>query len=270
MNEFLNTGSNQLVLIYTLILGVIIGSFLNTLIYRLPIMLGFVEKNHNFKKFNLCVPRSFCDKCYIKIPFYLNIPIISYLILKGKCFSCKSSISFKYPAIEILTGLVFIWLTLFINFSYELIFISLLSCALIVLAFIDLKYLVLPNTLTYSLICFGLLINFFYSITPFLSAILGCSLGYLGFLFIEKVFYLIKKSEGLGRGDAKLVAAIGAWVGLNYLPVVILLAACTGIIFFISLILVRKIPIHQSLNLPIPFGAFLASSCIIIIPLIKY
>ena len=269
MHDLLITNNISL-LIYIFLLGTIIGSFLNTIIYRLPLMLGLVARTDNYKKFNLLIPRSHCKKCHSKIPFYLNIPIFSYLMLRGKCFNCKSVISLEYPLIEVLTGLALVWLALFMILSYELIFMSILSCTLIVLAIIDLKHLVLPNSITYSLIFLGLLINLLFSMTPFLYACLGCCLGYLLFFIIEKLFYLIKKEDGLGRGDAKLIAAIGSWVGLDYLPFIILIAACLGILFFIIVMIINKKSLNQSLNLQIPFGTFLAISCIAIIPLINY
>ena len=261
--------SNISELVYIFLIGIIIGSFLNTVIYRLPIMLGLIKRTDNYKKFNLLTPRSHCKKCYRTIPFFFNIPVFSYLMLRGKCFNCKSVIPLEYLLIEVLTGLTLVWLALSLIFLNELIFMSILSCTLIVLAIIDLKHLILPNSITYSLIFLGLLINLMFPMTPFLYAILGCCLGYLLFFMIEKLFYFIKKEDGLGRGDAKLIAAIGSWVGIDHLPFIILLAACLGILFFIITLIINKKSLKQSLNFQIPFGTFLAISCIAIIPLIR-
>jgi len=267
MEELIINYEKNFELIFIFLLGIIIGSFLNTVTYRLPIMLGVEKKPEFFKVFNLFTPRSHCEVCKIIIPFYFNIPVASYLILKRRCFNCKSSIPCEYAMIELLTGLTFLGLALSMDSLNELIFMSFLCCSLIVLAVIDLKYLILPNYITYSLIFLGLLINLLFEIVPFSHAILGCFLGYSVFFLIEKFFYFIKQVDGLGRGDAKLIAAIGAWMGLDYLPLIIFIAACLGIIFFIITIKINKKTLSQSKGLQIPFGTFLAISCIVIIPI---
>ena len=267
MYSFLIDNNQIAIVIFTFLLGVIIGSFLNTVIYRLPIMLGIIERVDKFKRFNISEPRSHCRNCNSIIPFYFNIPVIGYFILKGKCHHCKSFISLEYPTLEILTGVTFLWLTLLLGFSNFLIFMCFLSSTLIVIAVIDFKHFIIPNSITYTLICLGLLINYFFEMTILRYSILGCVGGFLLFMFIEKAFFMIKKIDGLGRGDAKFVAAIGAWVGINYLPLVIFLAAFLGILFFIIFLMINKKSLNESLNMEIPFGTFLAISCILIMPL---
>ena len=258
--------SEEYLLISILIMGLIIGSFLNTIIYRLPIITGLVETRSKFIKFNLVAPRSHCDNCSYRIPFYLNIPVVSYIGLKGKCFNCGHKIPSQYPLVEILTGVIFVWLFVSFGFSLELLSLLLLASLLITVSFIDLKDFVLPNEITLTLIISGLLINMWISIIPITDSIIGCVVGYSLFFLIEKGFYLWKGVEGLGRGDAKLLAGIGSWLGWVNLPFIILVAAITGIIIYgVFAFRDRKVS-KNFLGTKIPFGPFISFATLIGLP----
>ena len=258
--------SEEYLLISILIMGLIIGSFLNTIIYRLPIITGLVETRSKFKKFNLVAPRSHCDNCSYRIPFYLNIPVVSYVALKGKCFNCGHKIPFQYPLVEILTGVLFAWLFVSFGFSLELLSLLLLASLLITVSFIDLKHFVLPNEITLTLIISGLLTNMWISIIPITDSIIGCVVGYSFFFLIEKGFYLWKGVEGLGRGDAKLLAGIGSWLGWVNLPFVILVASMTGIIIYGVFALHNRKVSKNFLGTKIPFGPFISLATLFTLP----
>ena len=228
MYSILNS-SEFILLAYLFLTGLVVGSFLNTVVYRLPLMSGLVNRVDKFNKFNFITPRSHCDNCNYKIPFYLNIPVISYIALKGKCSKCSHKIPSQYPLVEILTGVVFGWLFISIGFSLEFLSLLLLASLVLAVSFIDLKHFVLPNEITSTIIISGLLVNIWISIVPISESIIGCVTGYSLFFLIEKGFYLLKGTEGLGRGDAKLLAGIGSWLGWVNLPFIILIAAITGI-----------------------------------------
>ena len=258
--------SEEYLLISILIMGLIIGSFLNTIIYRLPIINGLVETRSKFKKFNLVAPRSHCDNCSYRIPFYLNIPVVSYIALKGKCFNCGHKIPSQYPLVEILTGVLFAWLFVSFGFSLELLSLLLLASLLITVSFIDLKHFVLPNEITLTLIISGLLINMWISIIPITDSIVGCVVGYSLFFLIEKGFYLWKGVEGLGRGDAKLLAGIGSWLGWVNLPFIILLAAMTGIIIYGVFALQKRKGLKKFLGTKIPLGPLVSFATLFLLP----
>lgn len=262
----MGTISEEYLLSCILITGLVVGSFLNTIIYRLPRINGLTEPHPKFEKFNLIVPRSHCDNCNYQIPYYLNIPVLSYILLKGKCSKCGYKIPFLYPLIEVLTGLIFVWLCVFIGFSFELLFLLLLASLLIVVAFIDFKYFVLPDEITFTIIVSGLFINAWFSIVPLTDSIIGCVVGYSLFFLIEKGFYLLKGVEGLGRGDAKLIAGIGAWLGWFNLPYIILMAAITGIIIYGIYAFQNRGILNNFLKTKIPFGIFISFATLTSLP----
>ena len=261
--------SEEYLLISILIMGLIIGSFLNTIIYRLPIINGLVETRSKFKKFNLVAPRSHCDNCSYRIPFYLNIPVVSYIALKGKCFNCGHKIPSQYPLVEILTGVLFAWLFVSFGFSLELLSLLLLASLLITVSFIDLKHFVLPNEITLTLIISGLLINMWISIVPITDSIIGCVVGYSLFILIEKGFYLWKRVEGLGRGDAKLLAGIGSWLGWHPLSIILLFACLLSLVGHTIFQLIKRKGFKDFFNQGLAFGPSLSCSSIIFISYIK-
>lgn len=238
-------------LFFTFLLGIVIGSFLNLVIYRLP--LGLTAK------FNLAIPRSFCPNCRHQIKWYHNIPLFSFLFLRGKCAYCGQKISSRYFWVELISGLSAVSSLLVFGPTMKSLAIMIFIFFAIVAFCIDLKHLILPDEITLSLLWVGLLLN---SKNLFISpteAIWAAALGYLFFWLVANLFYYIRKKEGLGYGDFKLLAAIGAWFGLSAMLNVILLASICGIIGGIAYCLIKKV----SFKSPIPFGPFLIIATII-------
>ena len=228
---------NSLELPLFLIGGLIIGSFLNTVIYRLPLILGYEVKPNSFKKFNLAYPASHCPKCESKIPFYLNVPLLSFLFLRGKCFKCKEQISFQYPLVELITGTVFIWVA-FNSFDLtQSLFLCLFLSCLIVLSAIDLRFKLVPNSISLSLIGLALLYNYFIRPDSFIDSILGAFIGFSFFYIVEKSYRFLRDTDGLGRGDAKVFSSMGALMGWQNLPFILLagtlLALLSTLFFFL-------------------------------------
>lgn len=226
----------------TIALGLIIGSFLNVVIHRLP--LGE----------NVVFPPSHCPYCQAGIPFYLNIPLLSYFILLGKCRSCHGKISWQYPLVEGFCAFSF-WLTLhFFGLSLTAVFTVIFICLLIALAAIDLKHMILPDELTLGGAALFFVYSFFNPDVGQLNAVLsglGAALFFLGFFF----FYLkLRKIEGMGFGDIKMVLLMGLFLGLQRLVVAIFLASLSGVLVGVFLIIFKK----KNLNYALPFGPFLS------------
>lgn len=244
--------------------GLIIGSFLNVVIYRLPKMMNQEWQQDCLElqgkevqpsdKFTLLHPNSTCPHCGHKIRSYENIPVISYLFLKGRCSSCQTSISARYPLVEILTASLVGLTSWKFGYSYTTLFASTYIFALIALTFIDFDTQLLPDQLTIPLLWLGLLFNINYGFTDLTSAVIGAMAGYLVLWSVFWLFKLIRGKEGMGYGDFKLLAAIGAWFGWKLLPAVILLSSTLGAAIGIMLILLTK----RNKDVPIPFGPFLA------------
>lgn len=253
--------------ILLLIFALIIGSFLNVVIYRLPHMLfrdwreqceTFLQDPSNQSKgttsINLFLPRSHCPHCKHPLKPWHNIPLLGYLWQRGKCAQCQHAISIRYPIVEIISAVAAICLYMAFGFSWQLLLSLLLSWGLIALTFIDLDEQLLPDQITLPLLWLGLLANTQQLFTDINSAIYGAIAGYLCLWIVAKVFYLVTKREGMGHGDFKLLAVIGAWLGWQYLLPVLLLASFAGAIIGIILLLIKKVGTRQ----PIPFGPFLA------------
>lgn len=258
----------------SLVFGLLVGSFLNVVIYRLPIMLKkewrddcchYLEENYNAiiqlekndepdEPFNLIKPDSTCPSCGHKIRAWENIPVISYLFLRAKCSNCKTPISFRYPLIEILSAALAA--TCAWHFGLNLAGISaiVLSWALITLSWIDYDTQYLPDQITLPFIWLGLLLNLDNTFTDINSAIIGAIVGYLSLWTVYQAFKLLTKKEGMGFGDFKLLALLGAWMGWQFLPLIIILSSLVGSIIGVTLILFKQ---HQR-DKPIPFGPYLA------------
>lgn len=246
------------------IIGLMIGSFLNVVIYRLPKMMEREWHNNCLDlqgkeipaqtSYTLSKPRSACPNCGHKITALENIPIISYLILKGRCRGCKAPISMRYPLIEALTGALIGLISWKFGYSSTALFASIFTFALIALTFIDFDTQLLPDDITLPLLWLGLLFNLNFGFTDLKSAVIGAAAGYLVLWSIYWLFKLIRGKEGMGYGDFKLLAAIGAWFGWKLLPAVILLSSTLGAIIGIALILLTK----RGKEVPMPFGPFLA------------
>ena len=246
------------------ILGLLIGSFLNVVIYRLPKMMEWEWHKNCLElqgkeapaqtKLSLAKPRSACPKCQHQITALENIPIISYLLLGGKCKSCKTKISMRYPLVELLTGALLGFIAYQFGYTYITLFAWLFTLALITLTFIDFDTQLLPDDITLPLLWLGLLFNLNSGFTDLQSAVVGAIAGYLTLWFIYWLFKLVTGKEGMGYGDFKLLAVIGAWFGWQLLPAVILLSSVLGSVIGIALILMKG----KSGNTAIPFGPFLA------------
>ncbi len=260
----------NLIVFYGLILvfGLCIGSFINMAAYRIPKMLNFswfVEcyeflnlqpKFHNLPKlaFNLCLPRSHCPYCKQQIAFFDNIPLLSYFLLLAKCRSCKQKISTSYPLTEILTGIFSVFVAYKFGMEYKVGFALLLSWVLILQAAIDMKEYIIPDEITLPMLWLGLIINKFHIFVNLESAVMGAIFGYLSFWVIYWIFKLITGKDGMGYGDFKLLAMLGAWFGCQQLLLIVLIASAIGSLVGGTLILLKK----QDKNSPIPFGPYLA------------
>jgi leader peptidase (prepilin peptidase) / N-methyltransferase len=263
-----------------LVFGLLIGSFLNVVIYRIPKMMQRESDNYvanelgkelpHTDRFNLMVPRSACPHCGHQITALENIPVISWLVLLGKCSQCKAPISARYPSIELLTGLlsaVMVW-----TFGSgwmglaTLVFVWLL----VAMTFIDYDTQLLPDDLTYPLLWLGLLLNLDGTFVPLRDAVIGAAAGYLALWSVYWLFKLATGKEGMGYGDFKLLAALGAWLGWKMLPTIILLSSVVGAIVGISLIVFAR----RGRDKPIPFGPYLAAAGLIALlygePIMRY
>ena len=258
--------NTALLLVYSFIIGAFIGSFLNVVIHRIPVMLERQWKSECqellspeaktpiLQKYNLCVPRSHCPACNHQVKAIENIPIISYLFLKGKCSSCGTKISVQYPLVELLTAILTTIVIWKFGFSWQSLGGVILTWFLIALSGIDIKTKLLPDNLTLPLLWLGIIFNLFTTYTDLTSSILGAIFGYLALWSVYHLFRLITGKEGMGYGDFKLLAALGAWLGWQSLPLIILFSSAVGAIFGITMI-VTKLQEHSQ---PIPFGPYLA------------
>tara|TARA_R110002110_G_scaffold91264_2_gene237585 strand:+ start:210193 stop:211059 length:867 start_codon:yes stop_codon:yes gene_type:complete len=248
-----------------LLLGLLVGSFLNVVIYRLPLMLEKswrhdccelleIEQEADTTTFNLATPNSHCPACQTEIRAWQNVPVISYLLLRGKCRHCDAPISARYPVIELITGLMTLALAWFFAPSVALLGAILLTWALIALTMIDIDHQLLPDNITLPLLWLGLAFNTLGTYVPLQDAVLGAMAGYLVLWSIYWAFKLVTGKEGMGYGDFKLLAALGAWMGWQALPLIILLSSLVGAVFGIALMLVKS----RGREVPIPFGPYLA------------
>jgi len=252
-------------------LGLIVGSFLNVVIHRPPIMLErnwrkqcieYLNESRDLDspvtRYNLVFPASHCPSCYTRLALWQNIPVISYILLKGRCATCSEAIPIRYILVEILTVILSIVAGLEFGISYELLSVLVLTWFLITISFIDVAHQILPDLLTIPLLWLGLLFSCFNLFSNSHDAILGVILGYSFFWLIDKLFKLITHKEGIGEGDFKLLAASGAWLGWQLLPFVILFSSLLGLIFGSVLLLLRKKSQEPHSSTAIPYGPFIA------------
>ena len=250
-------------------LGLILGSFLNVVIYRLPIMLERLWRQQceehaqpsamavpKPEPFNLVYPGSRCRHCGHAVRALENIPVLSFLWLRGKCSACGQAISWRYPAVELLTGVLSLAVALRFGIAPAALAALFLTWALIALAFIDYDRQILPDDITLPLVWAGLLINLSGVFTPLSSAVIGAAAGYGSLWLVYQLFRLATGKEGMGFGDFKLFAALGAWLGWQHLPLIILLASLFGALIGIAFILF----FGRDRRLPIPFGPFLCGA----------
>ena len=249
-------------------IGLSVGSFLNVVAWRLPIIMerDWKRECHQFlelgepdfdaytEKLGLAAPASSCPACGHKIRFWENIPLLSYVLLRGKCSACKSAISIQYPLVELATGLLS--LAVAWRFGPGLQTLAMLACTwvLIALTLIDLKKQLLPDSLTLPLLWGGLLVALPGLFVDLRSSVIGAMAGYLLLWSVYWLFKLVTGKEGMGYGDFKLLAALGAWGGYSLLPQIVLLSSLVGAVLGIAMIALRR---HQG-GQPMPFGPYLA------------
>lgn len=250
------------------ILGLAAGSFLNVVIYRLPVMLErdwraqcaeFLNPAGEApprEKFNLAAPRSKCPKCGHSIRAYENIPVVSYLLLRGRCSSCSAKISPRYPVIELATGILSATVAWRFGYTLQGAGALLLTYVLIALTMIDFDHQLLPDNITLPFLWLGLLLSVFNIFTDMQSSILGAVAGYLILWTVYQVFKWATGKEGMGYGDFKLLALLGAWMGWQALPAIILLSSLVGAVVGIALIIFAR----RDRRIPIPFGPYLAAA----------
>jgi len=247
------------------ILGLLVGSFLNVVIYRLPLMMkqGWKQECQEFlelpidvptEPFNLALPASHCPNCKSSIKAHQNIPVFSYLFLKGKCANCAVSISARYPAVEALTGILSAVVAYQLGGNIETLFALFLTWILIALSGIDFDHQLLPDNMTLPVMWLGILLSLFNLFTDPVSSLVGAIAGYMTLWTIYQLFKLLTGKEGMGFGDFKLLALFGAWLGWQYLPLIILLSSLVGAIIGVSMIIL----LGRDKNIPIPFGPYLA------------
>jgi leader peptidase (prepilin peptidase)/N-methyltransferase len=269
------------------LIGLLVGSFLNVVIYRLPIILEREWRSQAADvladpapagapptqatapaaspaaTFSLSTPRSYCPNCKAPIKAWQNIPVVSWLILRGRCAACKAKISGRYPAVELTTAVLSAWVAWHFGFGAAAACALLVTWALIALTGIDIDHQLLPDSITLTLMWTGLLAAVAIGPTAGVAlpasaqdALIGAMAGYLSLWLVFHAFRLITGKEGMGYGDFKLFAALGAWLGWKLLPLVILLSAATGAVLGILMILFRG----RDRSVPMPFGPYLAAA----------
>ena len=252
------------------VLGLIIGSFLNVVIYRLPVImdrealeacseiLDCPEKGPAplEEPFNLITPRSRCPKCDHGITALENIPVVSWLFLRGRCSACGVNISIRYPAIEALTGVLSAVVAWHFGFGWQALAALAFTWVLISLCFIDFDHQLLPDSITLPFLWVGLLSSLFGLHSNLESAVIGAVAGYLALWLLYQGYKQVTDKEGMGYGDFKLLAMVGAWLGWQNLPATIFIAAVLGATVGLSLIFFRS---HNK-DIPIPFGPYLAGA----------
>jgi len=263
--EFLTENPN-IFLVLVALFSLLIGSFLNVLIYRLPCMiqnawnqecrhyLGLKPQTTDTDKLNLYLPLSHCPGCKKRLKPWHNIPVMSYLILRGKCAYCHTKISLRYPLVELLCCITSVYVAWRFGLSWQTVAALLFTWILISLTFIDLDHQLLPDQLTLLLLWLGLLASIYSLFTTCHDAIIGAIAGYLVFALTQWLFKLVTGKIGMGQGDYKFLAALGAYLGWQQLPIIVLLASLIGMIFGLTHMVIKR----QYKSMPLPFGPYLA------------
>lgn len=272
MTDFITLMNHSPVFFYgiTFVFSLMIGSFLNVVIFRLPKMLeqGWKRECREFladevttptntgdeEIITLSTPSSTCPSCQHKIRFYENIPLISWLFLRGKCSQCQSKISLRYPLVELTTAILSVVIAANFGVTFTTLMLLVLTWGLICLTLIDYDHMLLPDQITLPLLWLGLLVNINGAIVPLSDAVIGAVAGYMSLFSVFWLFKLVTGKDGMGHGDFKLVAVFGAWIGWQLLPLLILMASAVGAIIGISLMVFKN---HQR-EQAIPFGPYLA------------
>jgi len=254
-----------------LVLGLLVGSFLNVVIYRLPkmmelqwrsecrVIMSLEPEEPASPGFNLAFPQSHCPNCQAAIKPWQNVPVVSWLLLKGRCANCKVSISARYPVIELCAGLLSALAAWHFGATWQLPLVLVLLWALLAMTMIDIDHQLLPDQITLPLLWLGLLANTQALFVPLVDAVWGAAAGYLVLWSVFHLFRLLTGKEGMGYGDFKLLAALGAWMGWQMLPLIILLSSLVGAVIG-SLVLLAQ---RRGRATPIPFGPYLAGAGVI-------
>jgi leader peptidase (prepilin peptidase)/N-methyltransferase len=251
--------------LFATLLGLLIGSFLNVVIYRLPVMMRrdwrqqareILELPEEPKQdtFNLILPNSCCPNCGHQIRPWENIPVVSYLFLRGKCAGCTAPISKRYPLIELTCGLLSGYVAFHFGFGWQAAGVLVLTWGLLAMSMIDCDHQLLPDALVLPLLWLGLIANLFGVFTSLEDALWGAIAGYLSLWSVYWLFKLLTGKEGMGYGDFKLLAMLGAWGGWQILPLTILLSSLVGAVLGVIMLRLR----NQETSTPIPFGPYLA------------
>lgn len=254
-------------LLLILVVGLVVGSFLNVVILRLPIMMQAqwrkdcrellaCEPESVSEPFNLATPGSHCPSCQTPIKPWHNVPVLGWLILRGRCSYCQSKISSRYPLVELASGIASVVVATQFEWGSELALALVFTWSLLCLTLIDWDHQLLPDDITLPLLWLGLMANFWGIFTDLESAVLGAVLGYGILWSVYWIFKLLTKKEGMGYGDFKLLAALGAWLGWQALPMIILLSSLVGATIGIGLIALKRLQRDQ----PMPFGPYLAAA----------
>ena len=254
----------------SLVLGLLVGSVLNVVIHRLPIMLErewqaeyvrFGGEAPPAEPYNLVVPRSRCPHCGHLITALENVPLLSYALLRGRCSACHAPISPRYAIVEAASGLLSAWAGWHFGYGWQALGALTLGWGLLAMSVIDLEKQLLPDKLTLPLLWLGLLFNLGHVFTDISSAVIGAAAGYLVLWAIYHAFRLLTGKEGMGYGDFKLLALLGAWFGWQQLPAVIIMAAGVGAVLGLTLLASKRLKQGQ----PMPFGPFLAAAGLIVL-----
>jgi len=258
--------SPVLLIAATFLLGLVVGSFLNVVILRLPRMMEIAWKKEcreilelpeeSSERISLLYPPSRCPSCGAGIRPWQNVPVVSWLLLRGKCAGCSTPISVQYPLVEAATGLLSALCAWHFGWGPQLAAALLLTWALVTLTVIDLRTMLLPDSITLPLLWLGLLLSLVPVFTDMRSALIGAMAGYLSLWLVFHLFKLVTGKEGMGYGDFKLLAALGAWLGWQSLPMIVLLSSVVGAAVGIGLIAFRRL----GREMPIPFGPYLAAA----------
>ena len=267
--DILNFWANNLAVFAVCVgfVGLLIGSFLNVVIYRLPKMLMRdwrmqarevldLPEQADAEPFNLILPNSSCPHCGHEIKPWENIPLVSWLFLRGKCSNCKEAISIRYPLVELACGLFSAVIAWQFGVSWEALAMLVLTWGLLSMSLIDADHQILPDILVLPLLWLGLILNSFGLFTSLSDALWGAVIGYMSLWSIFWLFKLITGKEGMGYGDFKLLALIGAWGGWQVLPLTILLSSVLGAVIGIIILRLQR----NGYNKPIPFGPYLAAA----------
>jgi leader peptidase (prepilin peptidase)/N-methyltransferase len=254
----------EVYLVIVAFFSLFIGSFLNVVVYRLPRMMEVswseecriylgLKPHTESEKLNLCLPFSHCPKCKTPIKPWHNIPLISYLWLRGECAHCKAHISIRYPLVEAMTCIASVYIAWRFGFSWQTLAALFFTWICISLTFIDLDHHLLPDQLTLLLLWLGLFCSLFSLFCTSTAAILGAIIGYIIFAITQWLFEWTTGKTGMGQGDVKFLAALGAFLGWQMLPLIILLASISGILFaFVQMLIERHFK-----SAPLPFGPYL-------------